>query len=39
MTPEAREKNRQKCNKWRNANREKYNAIIRRWRAIHGKKK
>ena len=39
LTPEeAREKNRQKCNKWRSKNREKYNAGIRRWRAKKGRK-
>ncbi len=38
VTPEAKEKNRLKCNKWRSKNREKYNAGIRRWRAKKGRK-
>jgi hypothetical protein len=39
MTERAREGNRRRCYKWREKNRERYNEIIRAWKAKHGKRK
>lgn len=35
MTPKAREGNRKRCQKWRQKNRLKYNAYLRKYRANH----